>query len=108
MSKDYGMMIGCADALMWVSNLKDVNDGIRERVLHRMEYEFDKSIPVKRVFHKGKYGHKYDTYSCGNCGAGLPEACWSYCPSCGFAIAKDTWQERQRESFLQVAKRQAV
>ena len=92
MSKTYGPMIGCNDALMWVGNLKDANNLIRERVVARMKYEFDKDIPVERKFYKGKYGHKYDSYACGNCGAGILEANWSYCPTCGFRIAKREWE----------------
>jgi predicted RNA-binding Zn-ribbon protein involved in translation (DUF1610 family) len=53
-----------------------------------MRYEADKAIPVKPRYHKGQYGRKYDTWSCGNCGAGVPEAHWKYCPNCGQAIKK--------------------
>lgn len=102
MSKNYGTMIGCNDAIIWVKNLTGVDNAIRDRVLARMAYEFDKSIPVKPTLHKGIYGHKYDTYSCGNCGAGINEAFYQYCPNCGFAIAKEKWQEKKREDFIQL------
>lgn len=102
MSESYGPMVGCRDALMWVGNLKDVNKEIQERVLRRMAYEFDKDIPVPRRYNKGKYGKKYDTYSCGNCGAGVDEAVWSYCPVCGFRICKSDYEKKIREEFEQL------
>lgn len=88
MSKDYGIMVGCETALTWVENLSGVDEMIKERVLHRMRYEFDKDIPVKPRFNKGKYGPRYDSYSCGNCGTTISEAWHEYCPNCGFRIDK--------------------
>lgn len=99
MSKDYGMMIGCNDALMWVQNLTGVNDQIRDRVLNRMAYEFDKDIPVRPKLHKGVHGHKYDHYTCGNCGAGINLPVDRFCPNCGFSIATKDWQEKERKEF---------
>lgn len=88
MSKNYGVMIGCASALAWVENLKGVDENIKMRVLNRMKYEFDKDIPVPYTFHKGKYGKKYDYMTCGNCGAGI-NVTYDYCPKCAFAIDKN-------------------
>ncbi len=92
MSKNYGVMVGCTTALAWVENLKGVDDCIRERVLSRMRYEFDKDMPVAPKFHKGKYGHRYDYFTCGNCGhiLGVTDC---FCPDCGFAVAKRTYRE---------------
>jgi hypothetical protein len=53
-----------------------------------MEYECRKAEPIKPKYHKGIYGKKFDTYSCGNCGAGIAEAHWKYCPNCGRAIRR--------------------
>ncbi|MCR5720025.1 MAG: hypothetical protein K6F84_05620 [Lachnospiraceae bacterium] len=78
-------MVGCNTAITWVENLKNVDDAIRNRVLKRMIYEFSKDIPVKPKFHKGKYGHKYDHYTCGNCGHGI-NIYDKFCPNCGFRI----------------------
>ncbi len=43
----------------------------------------------KPKFHKGKYGKKYDNYTCGNCGAGLKDIVDDFCWSCGFRILWD-------------------
>ena len=102
MSKDYGMMIGCNSSITWVQNLQGVNDSIKDRVLARMAYEFDKDIPVKPKLHKGIYGSKFDHYTCGNCGAGIQEAYWHFCPNCGFRIAKTVLEKKQREEFTQL------
>ena len=92
MSKSYGMMVGCKDVIAFVlqhtqTTTKEEVE-LKERVLNRMRYEFDKDIPVPAKFHKGRYGHKYDTWTCGNCGAGVPEVGWKFCPNCGFAIKR--------------------
>ena len=83
---DYGPMVGCDSAITWVENLKDVDNNIKERVLRRMRYEFQKDIPVRPKFHKGKYGAKYDSYTCGKCGFGINEVVYKFCPNCGYAI----------------------
>ncbi len=81
-------MVGCQTALTWVNELKGVDENIKMRVLSRMQYEFDKDIAVKPRFNKGKYGARYDSYSCGNCGTTIAEAWHEYCPRCGFRIGK--------------------
>lgn len=86
MSKSYGQCVGCEYALTWVENLTGVDEIIKERVLNRMRYEFDKDIPVKPKFRKGIYGKKYDNYSCGNCGYGGLQVHEVYCAHCGFRI----------------------
>lgn len=102
MGKDYGTMVGCNSALTWVSNLKDVDDNIKQRVLARMAYEFDKDIPTPIKKHKGIYGSKFDHATCGNCGAIIDEAYYNFCPNCGFRIAKTPLHEKQREEFTQL------
>lgn len=87
MSKTYGQMVSFADAIAWAERQPDST--VKPCVLARMRYEADKAIPVKPRYHKGQYGRKYDTWSCGNCGAGVPEAHWKYCPNCGFAIKRE-------------------
>lgn len=86
MSKSYGQMISFNDAIAWAERQPD--SSVKNYALARMRYEADKAKPVKPKFHKGMYGAKYDTWSCGNCGAGISEAHWKYCPQCGFAILK--------------------
>ena len=102
MSKDYGTMVGCNTAITWVQNLTGVNDQIRQRVLSRMAYEFDKDIPIKPKFHKGIYGHQFDHYTCGHCGFGIDESVYHYCPNCGFRIAKNEYDEKARIEFTQL------
>lgn len=90
MSKNYGPMIGCSSVIAWIENLKNVDDTIKERVLARINYEFDKDIPVSPKFHKGKCGKQYDSYTCGNCGTTIKRGITSnYCDNCGFAIKWD-------------------
>ena len=86
--KEYGVMCSYNTAVTWIRNLKDVDENIKARVLSRMEYEMDKSTPVKPKFHKGKYGKRYDTYTCGHCGFGIDVITSTYCNNCGFAIDK--------------------
>lgn len=57
-----------------------------ERAVERVRYRFDQCKPVKPKFRKGVYGKRYDSYSCGHCGAGGMEVHWKYCPNCGFMI----------------------
>lgn len=80
------MMCSYTDAIRWAEQQPDSEK--KECAINRMKYERDKTIPVKPKFHKGVYGKKYDSYTCGNCGAGLLEAHWKYCPNCGFAIKR--------------------
>lgn len=80
------MMIGCKDALDWVEKLSVPDQDRKECVLNRMRYEFEKDRPARPAKHKGK--HIMDYYTCGNCGAHLPEAHWKYCPNCGYRIGE--------------------
>lgn len=81
-------MVGEKDALDFLLNMtvRAEDEETLCRVIKRVKYRFDQCVPVKPVFHKGKYGKKYDTWTCGNCGRSLPEAVWKYCPNCGYAI----------------------
>lgn len=90
MSRSYGTMIGCMDAITWVRNLMGVDKAIQDRVIARMQYEFDKDIPVPPKYHKGLYGRKYDSYTCGNCGTTISrDVCSNFCDNCGFRIKWD-------------------
>ena len=50
---------------------------------------FNHYIGAKPKFHKGKYGTKYDYYTCGNCGATL-EIIADYCFKCGYRTLWDS------------------
>lgn len=91
MSKSYGVMVSMDDAIKFVKNLDFRDDplqaNIRDRVINRLEYERDKTIPVKPVKHIG--GRRFeDCYTCGNCGGSLELPISSYCRNCGFRISK--------------------
>lgn len=101
MSETYGRCVGCQDALDWVSNLhvsgKDAET--KEYVLNRMRYEFAKDKPVEPRYIKGKYGSKYDSYNCGNCGFTIRTE-YKYCPNCGFRIT-DNYMGRRKTAAEQ-------
>lgn len=82
MSQHYGMMVSYNDAIAWAE--RQPNSTVKDCVLARMRYERDKTIPVPAKPYKGRY---WTSYNCGNCGHGVDEAYWKYCPNCGFAIA---------------------
>ena len=96
MSENYGMMVGWETAIKWIENLKGVDTKIQDCVINRMKYEFAKDIAVKPRFNKGKYGHKYDSFSCGKCGSGINEAWYEFCPRCGFRIGKREYEASGR------------
>lgn len=102
MSESYGEMIGAVDALKWLMSLPE--DITRNRVIARFRYECDKGVPVPRKYRPGVYGHKYDTWTCGNCGYGLSEPHYRYCPNCGFAAASrdNAYQAKRRAEFEQM------
>lgn len=57
-----------------------------EYALNRFRWLAQRVVPVKPKFMKGKYGHKYDSYSCGACGHVLHKGIYKYCPNCGREI----------------------
>lgn len=84
MSKLYGLMIGCKDAIRFVEDLQCDDTETKSRVLNRMRYEFDKDIPTPvKVYRMRSYGNQY---VCGNCGTFGIEVHYKYCPNCGFSI----------------------
>lgn len=85
MGKTYGQMTSFDNAIRWAQSMPDSAD--KQHSINRMRYERDKSIPVRPKAYKGRY---WTTWNCGNCGSGLTEAHWKYCPACGFAIGKKT------------------
>lgn len=88
----YGRMHGCEASLEYVRSMPESN--LRDWTLKRMEYEFEKETPIEPKFHKGIYGKKYDSWSCGHCGKGVIDEAWyRYCPNCGFAIGGKKYDE---------------
>ena len=81
--KPEGPMVGCEDALSFVSSLPESET--RDRVLRRMQYEFAREKGRRVKFRKGVHGKKYDSYTCGNCGF-VVSVVYTFCPNCGFSI----------------------
>lgn len=79
------LMIGCEEAIAWAEGLSVDEVDVQERVISRMRYEFEKSIGATVKMHKGRYANRY---TCGNCGAGISEPYWKYCPNCGYGIIR--------------------
>lgn len=92
MSKRFGLMISGHDALELLKRIEAtlINNEEREkieRMNHRFEYLVDQSMPVEVEYHKGIYGKKYDSWTCGNCGCGINYGViQNYCWNCGHAI----------------------
>ncbi len=67
---------------MSVEKMNTYNDNIQEHMIGAWEGK-------KPRFHKGVYGKKYDSYSCGECGHGIVVQN-DYCPNCGYRILWDS------------------
>lgn len=56
----------------------------------RIEKMFRAEMGKKPKFHAGKHGHKYDNYTCGNCGKTLKyDVGENYCWNCGYRVNWD-------------------
>ena len=68
--------------------LADGDDGLLQddALITTIRRALVRNYPLEPKFDKGKNGKKYDRYSCGNCGYGVSEAGYKYCPSCGQKI----------------------
>lgn len=72
-------------------NPRDTKDDMPERIINRLLYVRDKDAGVKPTFRKGIYGHKYDQWTCGHCGAVTKDGVGdSYCRNCGYRILWDS------------------
>ena len=81
------MMVGCKEALEWLREMpvQPLEEGMKDCVISRVEFEFSRQKPVAPKYHKGLYGKKFDYYTCGNCGFNLATG-YKWCPNCGFRI----------------------
>lgn len=93
-------MIGCKDAVEWVRSQQVIDVDIQERVINRMEYEFEKDLGTPPTYHKGKYGSKYDSWTCGNCGHGLAEPYWKFCPNRGYKVGRKIYGKRADQIII--------
>ena len=92
MSSNIGTCCGITEAIEYLSALepKDKHDEMPERIANRLRYIRAKDEGVRPKFHPGAYGHKYDYWSCGNCGAGGIDVNHNYCKNCGYRILWDS------------------
>lgn len=71
----------------WVKQLEEKQ---AELSLPRARKSFLAEKGKKPKFHKGKYGSKYDSWTCGNCGSTLHNGvCNNYCSNCGYKVLWD-------------------
>ena len=94
---NYNTMCGIDQAIEWLDSVKGNiqiplkrDADMPDRIIERMKYIRDKDAGVKPRFNKGIYGHKYDSWTCGNCGAGIPDVLPNYCRNCGYKILWDS------------------
>ena len=60
-------------------------------------YALARMSPMAPILHSGKYGHKYDNYTCANCGASVNEIVYHFCPNCGQRLTDASLGKRQTE-----------
>lgn len=101
MSKSFGTMVGGEEALNILDQIfpmiifknkkeeKEITEAFT-RMRNRFAYHIDQAAPVKLKYHKGKYGSKYDSWTCGNCGCGITYSVGqNFCWDCGHRLAWD-------------------
>ena len=87
---NYGMMCGIDDAIEWLQTKTFKADDMAHRTIERLKYVRDKDVGVKPRFHKGHFGKKYDTWTCGHCGAPTKDGVGdTFCRNCGYRILWD-------------------
>ena len=57
-----------------------------EKLIRTIHRALVARYPAEPKFQPGKYGAKYDRYTCRNCGFGVNEAFYNVCPNCGQAL----------------------
>lgn len=82
-----GLMVGAEEALRILGEHKPDfdKDDLYERAINRFRYLANRVEPVEPKFHKGVYGHKYDSYTCGACGH-TAERWYRFCAGCGVEL----------------------
>ena len=111
-----GMMIGGPEAVKVVEELlagenpaewKNERGFYPEQVINRLRYAIDRDTPLAPKLHPGKYGHKYDSYTCTRCGAVVDNLAHKWCWNCGQALSdaylgrkKTTEEQMEHQSDL--------
>ena len=57
-----------------------------EKLIRTVRRALVARYPAEPKFQPGKYGVKYDRYTCRNCGFGVNEPFYNVCPNCGQAL----------------------
>ena len=89
---EIGIMCGIDQAIEYLEGCSPrmKGDDMPQRIIHRLQYVQAKDEGVKPKFRKGIYGHKYDNWTCGNCGAQTWDGVGDeYCRKCGYRIKWD-------------------
>jgi ribosomal protein L40E len=85
------MMVGIDEAVEWLEAKTFKADDMPNRIINRLRYVQAKDEGVKPKFHKGMYGKKFDSWTCGNCGAATLDGVGdNYCRKCGYKILWDS------------------
>ncbi len=89
--------VGGIEAVEYFESLPcpDGKELLREHALNRIKYEVAKGIGVRKKTVKGVKAWHKDTYACGQCGSGIGDAWFKYCPNCGTAILKNDYTEKK-------------
>ena len=59
-----------------------------EKLIRTMRRALVARYPAEPKFQPGKYGAKYDSYTCRNCGFGVNDPTYFVCPNCGQALTQ--------------------
>lgn len=93
MGQSFGTMCGIDQAVSYLeqSQPRYKDDDMPERIIARLRYVQAKDNGVKPKYHKGQCGHRYDYWTCGNCGAITHDGVGdNYCRNCGYRILWDS------------------
>lgn len=87
-------MCGIDDAIKYLRTIRPERKEDADKpkmIINRLEYHRAQAIGVRPKFHKGQYGKKYDSWSCGNCGRTLSrDVLANYCDGCGYRVLWDS------------------
>lgn len=89
----YETMCGIDQAIEYLQGCspRSKEDDMPLRIIERLRYVRDKDVGKKPKYHKGIHGHKFDSWTCGHCGATTKDGVGdTYCRNCGFRILWDS------------------
>lgn len=116
MLKITGAAMSGPDAIEYMEGLtKFITDEMlptHEQALNAFRHAVARDIPVEPKYHPGRVSRRYDSYTCGNCGAILSEAFMEYCSKCGQRatdayLGRRMTKEEQKE-YTTPARRTAI